>query len=240
MNESEQPEFQMRKSKNLKQKSSLKSIKEKDKTFSKVSNDTLSKIYSENNELEENEEILEELHEKQFEVFYLSLIELYQKAQYKKLIKSINQKKKTFSTSQNFWKINHLKIVSIIKILERKLLKYHSEPNISNIANSFKYLENEIISWINSLEDTLKDLDFMDDFSNLNNNPKELYFEEKIELLITFVLAQCYLYARFCIHQQMLTDCIGFLALGEKLIRTTSSFFISPESAHYSRFIYYR
>ena len=238
MNESEQPEFQMRKSKILKQKSSLKSIKEQDKTFSKLSNDTLSKIYSDNNELEQNEEILEEFHEKKFEVFYLNLIELYQKAQYKKLIKSINQKKKTFSTSRNFWKINHLKIVSIIKILERKLLKYHNEPNISNIANSFKYLENEIISWINSLEDTLKDLDFMDDLSNLNNGPKELYFEEKIELLITFVLAQCYLYARFCIHQQMLTDCIGFLALGEKLIRTTSFFFISPESAHYSILIY--
>jgi ribonuclease HI len=69
----------MRKSKILKQKSSLKSIKEQDKPFSKVSNDTLSKIYSDNNELEQNEEILVEFHEKKFEVFYLNLIELYQK-----------------------------------------------------------------------------------------------------------------------------------------------------------------
>ena len=54
------------------------------------------------------------------------LLELYGKRQYKKLLKLINEQKdkeEEFKKQFNFWKITFVKIITIQKIIENKIIK---------------------------------------------------------------------------------------------------------------------
>lgn len=158
----------------------------------------------------------------QLELIYLNLIENYQKLQYRKILTAIS-KIENYSGCKSFWRINHLKLICIQKIIERKLQKYHSEKIIPKITNWLKLFNRELNAWYT-------DMAFQTDDKEILVN--------KLELYITFALSQCYNYAKYCIHQSFLSDCIGFLALGERLIKNTSDFFVSPDTYSYAEMIY--
>ena len=243
MNESEKPEYKI-KTPRHRMSSDINIIREN--TLSQVSVNFLNKIKSEENEFLQlqNEEDPINVFEKQFQVFYINLIEMYQKNQYRKLLLRIQQKEEIFKQSPHYWKINHLKITSILNLLERKFIKYYSEKSLRGISTFFYLLEIEICNWIKGLHDLQKEFENNNNnntssiSSELGSNPYSEFFEERVELVITFLLAQCYYFARFCLHQNLITDCISFLALGEKLIKTTSDYYVSPETARYSRLIF--
>ena len=44
-------------------------------------------------------------------------------------------------------------------------------------------------------------------------------FTIRYECLITTILKQCHNYARYCIYQKLIFDCVGFLGLAERLIK---------------------
>ena len=173
-------------------------------------------------EISLNDEDKTEDDEQQLELIYHNLIELFEKLQFRKIINSI-VKTENLSHCKSYWRINHLKLVCIQKIIERKLRKYHTDKVIPKITNWLRLFDKEISLWYT-------DLAFKTDDKEVLAN--------KVELYITFVLGQCYNYAKYCIHQSFLTDCIGFLALGERLIKNTSDFFVSPDSYAYAQSIY--
>ena len=158
----------------------------------------------------------------QLDLIYINLIENYQKLQYRKILTAIS-KIDNYSGCKSFWRINHLRLTCIQKIIERKLQKYHSEKNIPKITNWLKIFNRELNAWYT-------DMAFQTDDKGILVN--------KLELYITFALSQCYSYAKYCIHQSFLSDCIGFLALGERLIKNTSDFFVSPDTYSYAEMIY--
>lgn len=158
----------------------------------------------------------------QLDLIYINLIENYQKLQYRKILTAIS-KIDNYSGCKSFWRINHLRLTCIQKIIERKLQKYHSEKNIPKITNWLKIFNRELNAWYT-------DMAFQTDDKEILVN--------KLELYITFALSQCYSYAKYCIHQSFLSDCIGFLALGERLIKNTSDFFVSPDTYSYAEMIY--
>ena len=158
----------------------------------------------------------------QLDLIYINLIENYQKLQYRKILTAIS-KIDNYSGCKSFWRINHLKLTCIQKIIERKLQKYHSEKIIPKITNWLKLFNRELNAWYT-------DMAFQTDDKEILVN--------KLELYITFALSQCYSYAKYCIHQSFLSDCIGFLALGERLIKNTSDFFVSPDTYSYAEMIY--
>ena len=164
-----------------------------------------------------NESEKEEYKRRKFNIYYSTLTDLYLKKQYKKLLNTI---KEEFNDN---WYIKYIRLEAIHKIICRKFINYASETKIKGIIHWLKELDNELNSFI---------------ILTYNNSEDEKYIKEKIEIIITFSLKQCYNYARFCLHEFDVIQAIKFLAIGEKLIKSTSDFFLSPNTLFYSALIY--
>ena len=157
--------------------------------------------------------------EHQFHFFYSNLLEHYEKKHYRKLLSTI-EKNDAYTLSNQYWKITHLKIKSIQHIIQRKLTKYSNDKQIPSFNTWLKRYDNEITSWIHQLTLLTPELD--------------INFHNKLELLITFTLNQCYNYAVFCLKQTTIIDCLSFLSLGERLIKHISDYSISPDTMYHS------
>ena len=157
--------------------------------------------------------------ETQFHLFYTNLLDHYEKQHYRKLLKTIEHNP-SYEISHHYWKVVHLKIKCLQKILERKMIKYVDDKSIPSFTTWLKRYDQEIFIWLHNLTLLTPSID--------------KYYYEKLELIITWTLNQCYNYAVFCLKQSNICDCLGFLSLGERLIKHTSDFFISPESMYYA------
>ena len=151
--------------------------------------------------------------ETQFHLFYTNLLDHYEKQHYRKLLKTIEHNP-SYEISHHYWKVVHLKIKCLQKILERKMIKYVDDKSIPSFTTWLKRYDQEILIWLHNL--------------TLLTPLIDKYYYEKLELIITWTLNQCYNYAVFCLKQNNMCDCLGFLSLGERLIKHTSDFFISP------------
>ena len=59
-----------------------------------------------------------------------------------------------------------------------------------------------------------------------------------IETLITHLLNYCYNFAKYCLYNKNLNDCIGFLSLGIRLMQKTFLFATSPDTLLWTCHIY--
>ena len=169
-------------------------------------------------ESSQNESEMEEYKRRKFNIFYNNLIDFYMKRQYKKLLNT------TDPDFESNWLIIHIRLEAIHKIINRKFIKY-SDSKLEGIVHWLKQLDYELNNFIKLLYN--------------NNSPDdEKYIKEKLEIIITFSLKQCYNYARFCLHEFDIIQAIKFLAIGEKLIKATSDFVISPNTIYYSSHIF--
>ena len=100
------------------------------------------------------------------------------------------------------------------------MVKYVEDKSIPSFATWLRRYDQEILIWLQNL--------------TILSPSVDKYYYEKLELVITWTLNQCYNYAVFCLKQSNICDCLGFLSLGERLIKHTSDFFISPESMYYA------
>ena len=137
-------------------------------------------------------------------------------------IQSVNLIENTFY----YWQILYLKLCSYQEIIQKKLLKYYSSSKIFTVEKYFLKFNKEIQTFIKHIQQV-----------NIYDNDDK-YLPNKIECLITLILKQCHNYAKFCIYQNLIFDCVGFLGLAERLIRNTSNFFISPDTFHQVSSIY--
>jgi hypothetical protein len=164
--------------------------------------------------------------EEEEDLLYKSLLESYKKHQYKKVYKSIKIKgdNGTYYNNQD-WKFFQLKTMALQRVILTKFIRYHlsNRQKYQGIKKYF-YEENKITEkWISLILELNKDDSFKNTF---------------IELLITFLLKKIITFAKICIKENRYEDTIGFLSLGEKLIKKSISFFTSPESFTLSSIIY--
>ena len=61
---------------------------------------------------------------------------------------------------------------------------------------------------------------------------------EMIETLITYLLKHCYNFAKYCLYKNYFHDCIAFLSLGMRIIKSSFSFSSSPETLFWASHIY--
>ena len=164
--------------------------------------------------------------EEEEDLLYKSLFESYKKHQYKKVYKTIRIRgdKATFFNKQD-WKFLQLKTMALQRVILTKFNRYYlsNRQKYQGIKKYF-YEENKITEkWISLILELNKDDSLKNTF---------------IELLITFLLKKIITFAKICIKENRIEDTIGFLSLGEKLIKKSISFFTSPESFTLSSTIY--
>ena len=164
--------------------------------------------------------------EEEEDLLYKSLFESYKKHQYKKVYKSIKIKgdKGIFFNKQD-WKFLQLKTMALQKVIITKFIRYYSsnKQKYQGIKKYF-YEENKITEkWISLIFELNKDDSFKNTF---------------LELLITFLLKKIITFTKICIKENCIKETIGFLSLGEKLIKKSISFFTSPESFTLGSIIY--
>ena len=174
--------------------------------------------------LSESSQLDEEQREKESKYTFESSLGKYTKNQYKKTISYIDSVNIDEQTSY-YWQILYIKLCSYQKIIENKFLTYYNSDEIKRIEKYFVKFNKEIQKFIKII--------------NIKPNQEiNTDFSIRYECLITVILKQCHNYAKYCIYQNLLFDCIGFLGLAERLIKNTSDFVISPETYNVIASIY--
>ena len=202
----------------------------------KIEEDIDSKNNINDIEINNNTEIEENNQKDEIKLFYDSLTDLLSKKQYKKILKLFSSKdnneknegeekkeeekkeKEEKKINESEWIIPYIEVVSIQKIIEKKIVKYFKSSTIPNF-NEYIQKENKIIN---------KWLLFINELIEKNNNNKNI--QSFLEFIITFILQKCVNLSKYCIYQQKIKEAICFLSLGIKLINHTYSFFRSPET----------
>ena len=183
----------------------------------------LSKINTPSNSISEQSN--EEEDELESKMVFERALENFKNEAFKKTIsyiKSVTLIENTFY----YWQILYLQLFSYQEIIQKKLLKYYSSTKLISVEKYFNIFNKEIQTFIKYIQ------------QESIYNKDDIYFPNKIECLITLILKQCHNYAKYCIYQNLIFDCVGFLGLAERLIRNTSNFFISPDTFHQVSSIY--
>ena len=186
------------------------------KRYTQLSN---SDILSESSQLDDEQRELESKY-----TFERSLVK-YTKNQYKKTISYIDSIISLDEHTSYYWQILYIKLCSYQQIIEKKFLKYYDSDEINRIEKYLKKFNKELQNFIKIIK--IKP-----------NQDINVDFSIRYECLITLILKQCLNYAKYCIYQKLIFDCIGFLGLAERLIKNTSDFFISPETFNIISSIY--
>lgn len=161
---------------------------------------------------------------------YQKILDLYDQKKYRKVFLEIKRFERIFLICPNYWKLSNLKIKAIEKIIDRKLIKIKEVSNISSIIKWLQFKEKEIEHLINNI---------INQVNSINNNESiDNKRENKIEIVITYVLKQCLQFAKLSIHEGYVFDSIAFLAIGENIIKNTSDFIFSPDSLFVIQKIY--
>ena len=138
----------------------------------------------------------------QFERFYLELIDLMSKCMYRKVIEEIDINHSIFHKLENFWRVREVKIKCYLKIVNRKIFKYEFYTSKKrNIENWLDMIDREIDVFMKDIETSEQDREIQVD----------IYLELYLNLLYNTAL--------FWKNEKELFECIGCLAIGDKLIK---------------------
>ena len=156
-----------------------------------------------------------------FEKFINDVRENMNKCRFRKCLDDIKDKELLFSEYKNNWKITEMKIKCMLKIINKKFIKYTGgnliSSKIKGLENWLLRVDNEVEKWFENLINKEISLD-------------EENIKDQIEVCIKVVLDQCYNYALCARSEKHIADCAGFLALGERLIKYTSDFTNNPDT----------
>ena len=172
----------------------------------------------------ESSQLDDEQREKESKYTFERSLGTFINKQYKKTITYIDSVTIDEQTSY-YWQIIYIKLCSYQKIIEKKFIEYYKSDEIKRIEKYFIKINKEIQNFIKII----------------NKKPNleiDIDFNIRYECLITIILKQCHNYARYCIYQKLIFDCVGFLGLAERLIKNTSDFVISPETYNIIASIY--
>ena len=172
-----------------------------------------------NEELEDEEEEEEEIDpSKEIALLFESLVEMYSKKQFKKILKTIvvkADKDEKFNLIE--WKLLFLRTQTLQKIMERKNTTYYKSMTIPHYGEYIQKVNNDINHWILFIQELLNldELTYSNSFS---------------EFLILFLLQKCLILSKYHIHFGHIKDSIAICSLAFRLIMKTFDFFKSPDS----------
>lgn len=172
-----------------------------------------------NEELEGEEEEEEEIDpSKEIALLFDSLVEMYSKKQYKKILKTIvvkADKEEKFNLME--WKLLFMRTQTLQKIMERKNTTYYKSMTIPHYSEYIQKVNNDINHWIPFIQELLNldELTYANSFS---------------EFLILFLLQKCLILSKYHIHFGHVKDSIVICSLAMRLIMRTYNFFKSPDS----------
>ena len=194
-------------------------IIKKQYTGSKNLNSIPKKIYN-NNELEQDEEENEEEDKpsKEIELLFESLLEMYSKKQFKKILKTIilrADKENKFNLVE--WKLLFLRTHTLQRILEKKNSFYYKLSKVPHFTEYIQKFDNDINHWLSFTQ-------------HLTNKNEKLYVESFLEFIILFLLKKILILSKHYIQFGYIQDAIAILSLGLILIIKSFFFFKSPDS----------
>ena len=172
-----------------------------------------------NEELEEEEEEEEEIDpSKEIALLFESLVEMYSKKQFKKILKTIvvkADKDEKFNLME--WKLLFIRTQTLQKIMERKNTTYYKSMKIPHYPEYIQKVNNDINHWIPFIQELL-------------NLDEKIYASSFSEFLIMFLLQKCLILSKHHIHFGHIKDSIAICSLAMRLIMRTFDFFKSPDS----------
>ena len=216
-----------------------------------INNNELNDL-EENNELEENIEInnnfyqdfqndaeyyyenkkLKEIERRKNDIrqFYYSILELFTKKQYKKIIELFSMKEEEEENTkeedeyQNInykkeWIFPFLHINTIERVIQNKINKKNKSLNIMSLKKYIDKENNILNTWLLLLEELIKE-----------HKRKKEDIQCFLEFIIEFLLTKCINLAKYCISHENITEAIYFLSLGIYLINHAHNFFKSPQT----------
>ena len=165
---------------------------------------------------EENEEEIEP--SKEIQLLYESLIELFSKKQFKKIMKTIvlkADKEEKYNLLE--WKLLYLRSVTLHKILEKKNCNYYKSSTIPHFSEYIQKSNNDINLWISFTQ-------------QLGRKNEISYVHSFLEFIIMFILQKCITLSKNYIHLGHINDSIAILSLGIRLINKSFHYVKSPDS----------
>ena len=146
--------------------------------------------------------------------FYYSILELFTKKQYKKIIELFNSKDEEYEkekeeneeskiTYHSEWIFSYLNIISIERVIQKKVNKNNKKVKLINLK---KYLDKE-----NNILNNM--LLFIAELIKEKKRSKE-DIQCFLEFMIEFILSKCVNLAKYCIYKENVSEAIYFLSLG--------------------------
>ena len=170
-----------------------------------------------NKKLEKKEE--EEMDpSKEIELLFESLLEMYGKKQFKKILNTIvvrADKEEKFNLIE--WKLLFLRTQTLLTILEKKNSTYYKSIIIPHFSDYIQKINTDINRWT----------PFIQELINLN---QKNYANSFSEFLILFILEKCLILSKYNIHLGRIKYAISICSLGMRLIMRTFHFFKSPDT----------
>jgi len=162
--------------------------------------------------------------------FYYSILELFTKKQYKKIIELFNSKDEEYEkekeeneeskiTYHSEWIFSYLNIISIERVIQKKVNKNNKKVKLMNLK---KYLDKE-----NNILNNM--LLFIAELIKEKKRSKE-DIQCFLEFMIEFILSKCANLSKYCIYKENVSEAIYFLSLGIYLINQTSNIIKSPKT----------
>ena len=203
-------------------------IKDKDEIIdieNNNNNSNIDLIKNNNDRSEESEEEKEEEKEekeidpsKEIELLYESLLEMFSKKQFKKIIKTMvlkADKEEKYNLLE--WKLLYLRSVSFHKILEKKNRNYYKLSTIPHFSEYIQKVNNDIDHWISFTQE-------------LTKKNEIIHVNSLLEFIIMFMLQKCIALAKNYIHLGHIKDAVGILSLGVRFIIKSFNYMKSPDS----------
>ena len=179
----------------------------------------------------QNEKLKEEQKRKNgIRSFYYSILELFRKKQYKKIIELFNSKDEEYKkekeenkekkfTYHSEWIFSFLNIISLERIIQKKVNKNNKALKVINFK---KYINKENIilnNWLLFISELIKE----------KKRSKE-DIQCFLEFMVEFILTKCANFGKYCIYKENASEALYFLSIGIYLVNHVSHFIKSPKT----------
>ena len=164
--------------------------------------------------------------------FYYSILELYIKKQYKKILelfkikedesekKEGEENKEIKYTYQSEWIFSYIHLMSLEKVILNKI--NNNKSSINKLISLKNYIDkqNSILNkWLELVNELI-----------IKHKKNKEDIQCFLEFTIEFILSKCVYLSKYCIYQENIKEAIYFLSLGINLINNTYIFIRSPRT----------
>ena len=164
--------------------------------------------------------------------FYYSILELYIKRQYKKILELFKMKeeesekqegdenKEIKYTYQSEWIFSYIHLMSLEKVIFNKI--NNNKSSINKLISLKNYIDkqNSILNkWLQLVNELI-----------IKHKKKKEDIQCFLEFTIEFILSKCVYLSKYCIYQENIKEAIYFLSLGINLINNTFNYIRSPKT----------